>query len=149
MDQYAGAGALERYRSAAPSSGAGEKEAQAETSCAVSQLFLHGELEMPFCLRLFVFFLLSVVLFSSTDFCVERRITQTQSQEPSVFFFTCSSVFGLVWCNSFRPVLSLTVQSSRAMATVVASFLQQTTQFFRVVLVRSHCNIFPLIAHKW
>ncbi len=34
-------------------------------------------------------------------FCVQRRITQTQSQEPSVLFFSCSSVFGLVWCNSF------------------------------------------------
>jgi len=90
-----GAGALERYRSAAPSSGAGEKEAQAETSCAVSQLFLHGELEMPFYLRLFVFFLLSVVFFSSTDFCVEIRITQTQSQEPSVFFLLVLICFRL------------------------------------------------------
>ncbi len=62
--------------------------------------FFMVSLRMPFCLRLFVFFLLSVVFFSSTDFCVERRITQTQSQQPSVFFFSCSSVFGLVWCNS-------------------------------------------------
>lgn len=92
---YIGAGTFERYRSAAPSSGVGEKEAQAETSCAVSQLFLHGELEMPFCLRLFVFFLLSVVFFSSTDFRVERSITQTQSQEPSVFFLLVFIYFRL------------------------------------------------------
>jgi hypothetical protein len=40
-------------------------------------IFLHGELEIPFCLPLFMFFLLLIMLFSSNVSYVKRRITQT------------------------------------------------------------------------
>ncbi len=73
VDQYVGASALERYWYVAPSSGIGEKEAQFEMSCPISPLFFHGELEISFCLPLFM-------LFSSSVSYIKKRITQTQSQ---------------------------------------------------------------------